>query len=36
MVAILVLSHRLVKDKMTRRNFMKMRREKTDELQKGT
>ena len=35
LVAVLKVSHHLVKDKMTGRKFMKMRREKTEELQKG-
>ena len=35
MVAVLVVSRHLVTDRMTRRKFMKIRREKTDKLQKG-
>ena len=35
MVVVLELSHYLVKDVMTGKKFMKMTKEKNDELQKG-
>ena len=35
MLVVLELSHCLVKDRMTGKKFMKITKEKTDELQKG-
>ena len=35
MIAVMELSYRLVKDRMTGKKFMKMTNEKTDKLQKG-
>ena len=34
MAVVLELSHCLLKDRMTKKKFMKMPKEKTDELQK--
>ena len=35
LVRVPIVSHRLARDKLTGRKFMKMRREETEELQKG-
>ena len=35
MVAVLEISHHLARDKLTGRKSMKMREEKTEELQRG-